>query len=115
MEGLPVIDVTGIERTLIDIVVRPEYSGGVQEVLKAYQRAKDMITANNIAEMLKKIGFVYPYHQAIGFLLQKSGYSDTAQLETLKSFGMPFNFYLARQMSDPAYSEEWKLFYPRNL
>lgn len=109
------LDVTGIERTLIDIVVRPEYSGGVQEVLKAYQRAKDLITANNIAEMLKKIGFVYPYHQAIGFLLQKAGYSDGAQLDTLKSFRMPFNFYLARQMSNPAYSEEWKLFYPRDL
>jgi predicted transcriptional regulator of viral defense system len=34
------ISVTDIERTLIDIVVRPGYSGGVSEVLSAYNLAK---------------------------------------------------------------------------
>ena len=35
------IRLTNIERTLIDIAVRPVYSGGVFEVLKAYRLAKD--------------------------------------------------------------------------
>ena len=33
------LKVTGIERTLIDIAVRPVYAGGVFEVLKAYKLA----------------------------------------------------------------------------
>ena len=31
--------VTGLERTLIDITVRPYYAGGVGEVLEAFRRA----------------------------------------------------------------------------
>jgi len=39
-------DVANIERTLIDIVVRPVYSGGVDEVLQAFKLAKGKISVN---------------------------------------------------------------------
>ena len=67
------IPTTNIERTLIDIAVRPVYSGGVFEVLKAYKMAKDKVSINKLAAYLKKIGYVYPYHQVVGFYLEKSG------------------------------------------
>jgi len=34
------IPVTNLERTLIDIVVRPAYAGGTSQLLKAYRTAK---------------------------------------------------------------------------
>ena len=37
------LQVTIVERTLIDIVVRPTYAGGVSEILNAYRLAKDRI------------------------------------------------------------------------
>jgi predicted transcriptional regulator of viral defense system len=34
---------TGIARTLIDIAVRPVYSGGIENVLRAYRLAKEKV------------------------------------------------------------------------
>ena len=37
------IKVTSLERTLVDIVVRPAYSGGARYILEAYRRAADKV------------------------------------------------------------------------
>lgn len=108
------IKVTDIERTLIDITVRPAYSGGINEVLKAFKNAKGKISTYRIAEYLKKINFTYPYHQSIGFLLEKAGH-EKSQLEILKRIGFNFDFYLEYKMTEMEYSEEWRLFYPKNI
>jgi len=110
-----VLQVTGIERTLIDIAVRPFYSGGVAEVLRAYQMARGRVSINKLAAMLKKAGYVYPYHQAIGFYLEKSGYK-ASQLDLLRKFPMSFDFYLTYEMGkDAAYSPDWHLHFPKGL
>ncbi len=49
------IQLTDIERTLIDIAVRPEYSGGPFEVLKAFKLAKDKVSVNRLSALLKKL------------------------------------------------------------
>jgi len=43
---------TNIERTLIDITVRPTYSGGIQEVLNAYRKAEGKVSINKLTAML---------------------------------------------------------------
>ncbi|HKV38332.1 MAG TPA: hypothetical protein VJX67_03900 [Blastocatellia bacterium] len=107
--------VTGIERTLIDIAVRPACAGGPFEVLNAYRVAQPSVSVNKLAALLKQIGHAYPYHQAIGFYLERSGsYTDT-QISLLRKFPINFNFYLDHGMKDPAYSEKWRLFYPKGM
>lgn len=110
-EWLPV---TKLERTLIDITVRPVYGGGVYQVLEAYRSAKDRISTATLVATLAKLEFVYPYHQAIGFYMQKAGYSSKA-LARLKALDMPFNFYLAHDIRDRAFDPEWRLFYPKGF
>ena len=61
---------TNLERTLIDAAVRPVYAGGVFEVRKAYQLAKEKVSVNRLAALLQKLNYIYPYHQAIGFYLE---------------------------------------------
>lgn len=106
---------TNIERTLIDIAVRPVYSGGVFEVQKAYRMAKGKFSVNRLSAMLKKINYIYPYHQVIGFYLENSGvYKETA-VNLLKKPGLEYDFYLTHQMTDTVYSKNWRLYYPRGL
>lgn len=53
-----IIPVTNIERTLIDIVVRPELSGGIQEVIKAYQSVDTVQIAKIQTYLRKKLMYI---------------------------------------------------------
>jgi hypothetical protein len=108
------LPVTNIERTLIDITVRPGYAGGVSSVLDAYRKSIDRISINKITAILDNLDFIYPYHQSVGFYLEKAGY-DIKKLEVLRKRPMPFNFYLTYEMSETDYSNDWKLYYPKGM
>ncbi|MHC4839595.1 MAG: type IV toxin-antitoxin system AbiEi family antitoxin domain-containing protein [Planctomycetota bacterium] len=107
--------VSGLERTLIDCVVRPLYSGGVQEVAKAFKEASTRLAAENLAAMLAELNFMYPYHQVIGFYLQYSGVYSDHEIEIFKSMPMNIDFYLAHNMPNAVYISEWKLFVPQGM
>lgn len=109
------IAVTGMERTLIDIAVRPFYAGGVFEVLKAYRAAAGKVSVNKLAAMLKKLNYVYPYHQIIGFYLERAGTYKNTAINLLAKPGIDYNFYLTYQMKDADYSPKWRLFFPKGL
>jgi hypothetical protein len=106
--------VTKLERTLIDIVVRPEYAGGVYQVLEAYRGAKGKASTNVLVATLKKLHYVYPYHQAIGFYMQRAGWQEK-QYSRLLKLGWEFDFYLTYGMKETAYDATWRLFYPQGF
>ncbi len=110
-----ILQITNVERTLIDITVRPEYAGGIHEVLKAYRIAKDKVSVNKLIATLKKINYVYPYQQAIGFYLEKTGVYTQSQLDLVRRFEMKYNFYLMHEMKDYDYSQQWRLYYPKGF
>ncbi len=107
--------ITDIERTLIDITVRPEYAGGIHEVLKAYRLAKDKLSVNRLVATLKKINYIYPYQQAIGFYLERAGVYKKSQLDLLRRFEMKYNFHLMHEMKDYEYSQQWRLYFPKGF
>jgi predicted transcriptional regulator of viral defense system len=108
------LEVTKLERTLIDICVRPVYSGGPLQVLEAYRAAKDRISVNTVLATLKKLDYVYPYHQAIGYYMQRAGYPES-QYSRFRAPGLHFDFYLAHHMTDKVYDSTWRLYYPKGL
>ncbi len=111
--GAPV-RVTSLERTLIDIVVRPTYAGGVTNVLDAYRAAMARLSTNRLRAVLRKLDYAYPYHQAVGFLLQRAGY-PAERVKLFRAMPIQFDFYLAHGIKDPDYDSEWRLFFPRGI
>jgi len=105
---------TNLERTLIDLAVRPVYSGGVHNVLTCYRNAKGKVRVSHMASMIKSLDYVYPYHQAIGFYLQKSGYS-AEDVEVFRALPMNFDFYLDHRIKNPRYIREWRLHVPAEM
>lgn len=108
------LSTTKLERTLIDIAVRPAYAGGPFQVLEAYRGARERVSVSTLVATLKKLDYVYPYHQSIGFYMQAAGYAN-AQLDRLRALGLKFNFYVSYRTRDAQYDSEWRVFHPAGL
>ncbi len=103
--------VTGLERTLVDIAVRPAYAGGVEQVLAAYEGAKERVDVDQIANTLAQLAYAYPYHQAIGYYLERAGVAP-ARTEPLRRLPMSLDFHLAHGMGETTFVERWRLRVP---
>lgn len=108
------VRVTNLERTLIDAAVRPAYSGGVFEVAKAFEQAKETVSVNGLGAMLVKLKFIYPYHQVIGFYLERAGYRSSL-LDLMRRQPMEFDFYLTHEMAETRYEPTWRLHVPKGF
>ncbi|MED3918617.1 hypothetical protein P4644_02945 [Priestia aryabhattai] len=108
------VALTNVERTLIDVAVRPNYSGGIYEVLRIFMNAQGEASINKLYSLLKKLNFVYPYHQVIGFYLERAGYKESA-IKLMERFPIEHKFYLTYAMKNKSFSERWNLYYPTEL
>lgn len=106
---------TNIERTLIDATVRTIYSGGVAEVAEAFAAAQSHVSVNRLVAYLKTLRFTYPYHQAIGFYMDRAGNYSSSQLSLLRKFETAFDFYLTYQIAKPVYVPSWRIFVPEGF
>ncbi len=104
---------TNLERTMIDISVRPVYAGGIFEVFEAFKQAKSKVDVKKMAGYLEKLDYIYPYHQIIGFYLEKAGYNKKEVDYFSKE--MKFDFYLTYNIRIKEYSKKWQLYYPKGF
>jgi hypothetical protein len=114
-EGGEQIRITNIERTLIDAVVRPVYAGGVAEVAAAFRAAAKLVSVKRLASYLRKLNYTYPYHQAIGYYLDRAGVFNESDINLLRKLPIEFDFYLNYQIKNPAYNEKWRLWVPQRF
>jgi predicted transcriptional regulator of viral defense system len=108
------VDVTDKERTLIDVVVRPAYAGGIERIADVYTKEASGIDVDHMIDLLHRIDYAYPYHQAIGFLLERAG-RTSADCQKFEALGKEFDFYLDYGMKLPAFNKKWRLYYPTSL
>jgi hypothetical protein len=106
---------TGRERTLLDVTVRPAYGGGASNVLKMYERGlQESVSVKELIDLCDFMDFQYPYHQAIGFYLEAAGYRGKL-LNSLAQRPQPFTFYLDYATKHAVYSDRWSLYYPKDI
>ncbi|MBN2325394.1 MAG: hypothetical protein JXQ30_16825 [Spirochaetes bacterium] len=105
------LPITCLERTLIDITVRPRYAGGVFQVSQAFKEAVNEVNFTKLLSLLNTLNYRYPYHQALGFYLERAGVSNNI-LNQLKDIGLYFDFYLDYSMANPGFDKSWRVFYP---
>lgn len=108
------LDSTNVERTLIDIAVRPSYAGGAKIVAGAYRRAASQTSIPRLAKMLQDLNYIYPYHQTLGFYLQNAGHSLSA-LQPLRDLDIRFNFYLEHAMKQSSLDPVWRVYVPKEI
>ncbi len=105
---------TSLERTLIDCTVRPAHAGGIHEVLAMYEAARERISLRRLRKLLDDLAFIYPYRQAVGFLLERAGYTRK-QTDLFAHPNFTLNFYLDYAIPEAEFSSTWRLHYPRGF
>jgi hypothetical protein len=94
--------------------VRPQYVGGITVLANVLPRAIDRISPQELVSLLAQTKYVYPYHQALGFLLERAGMAAT-KLAPLRRLPRRFKFYLDYGMKRPLYDPEWQVHYPSDI
>ena len=102
---------SSLERTLIDCVVRPQYVGGIEALAAILPNAIDRVSTEEIVRLLAQTKYAYPYHQSLGFLLERAGVAGV-HLEPLRRLPRRFKFYLDYGMKIPLYDPNWQVYYP---
>lgn len=105
---------TNLERTLIDIAIRPIYAGGIFEVAKAFEHAQGRLSVNAMNALYRKLKPYYPHHQRIGYYLERAGYKPNL-VELFRRYPMEHDFYLTHNMGKTTYNERWRLFLPEGF
>jgi hypothetical protein len=80
----------------------------------AYRGAKDRVSVGTIIATLKELDYIYPFHQVIGFYMQRAGF-PVSRYQRLKDLGLEFDFYLAYGMKSADFISEWRLYVPKGL
>lgn len=112
------ISVSGVEKTLIECTVKPDYSGGAQEVLDAFARAKDELKVLRMMQLLDNGQYLFPYGKNILFYMDRAGYSEqqknlvTSRLDPNKKKS---NMYLQKNMRDKLFDSDIGVYYPKGL
>ena len=105
---------TDLERTLVDLVVRPSYAGGVDRLRVAFKRSMNRVSIPHLLGTLRALDHVYPYHQALGLLFERVG-MPSAELEPLRALKIEFDFYLAHGMKQPVFDAGWRIYHPNGF
>lgn len=109
------IRVTSVTRTLIDATVRPNYCGGVTTVAEAFARAKGRTSGLDLLRTLDVLDYVYPYHQLLGFYLERSGYPSD-DIAAVAQRERTYVFYAEHGATDEfRLDEKWLIRYPPEL
>ena len=108
------VQVTSVERTLIDIAVRPNLAGGVRQVLDAYRNGRRSALGwqNRRHSQTARLRLPVP---SGNWLLLRSSRGFQKQTDRLRELGMEFKFYLTHGMREIEYNERWQLFHPKGM
>ncbi len=108
------IKYTDLERTLIDIAIKPMYAGGVFEVLEAFKKSKKRLNVTKMKSYLDQFNYLYPYNQVIGFYLEIAEYNAN-QINIFYEKEKQFSFYLTHNIANKKFSKKWKIYYPLGI
>jgi predicted transcriptional regulator of viral defense system len=110
----PNLKIATIERTLLDVLNRPGYSGGISDIAEIFRRASSRADVNQILKLLPTYRSK-SLAQRIGFTLEAFGYQLTPdqekKLQNLSKGNYAYLFAANHPGTDRLnrYSRKWRL------
>ena len=101
--------VTTTERTLIDGLQRPDLTGGIENVFRAWVIAAPILDLNQVADIVDRLGDPV-LSQRVGFVLERLGLTHPALDRWRVAAGRAASSRLvATEASAPSFDERWNL------
>ena len=103
---------------MIDAVIRPTYSGGMDSIVEAFFAAKEIIDIRKMALYLNELNLNYPYERNVALYMKKAGYNQLEInffLNNINLTKVTYDFYLDYQIIKKVYDSELQIYYPLNL
>ncbi len=108
------IRMTDVERTLLDAVIAPQYSGGILTTINCFEKAE--INLKYLFQLYSIYSPFYPYWQALGLILEKLKGSEVGYIWDSFFSDQKKEFYLDRKFrSSWLYSDKWQIHYPKGV
>jgi hypothetical protein len=108
------LQLTSLERCLVDAVVRPSYNGGVPTVIEAFRRSRQSTNPKRLISMLRQMDFTYPYEQSLGFYMQRAGYDASTYAELLPRVSS-LEFFVEYAGKELRFDSQWRIHYPASI
>ncbi|MCY4643379.1 MAG: hypothetical protein OXB88_02075 [Bacteriovoracales bacterium] len=109
------IKCTNLERTFMDSIVTPQYSGGLDSIISFFKNKSLNLT--DLKKIYQTLCPVYPYWQKIGFLLELMGQKEKSRTWGKLFENLPLKkFFLDRgYRNDWAFNKKWQIYYPKKI
>ena len=109
------IKCTNLERTFLDSVITPQYSGGNDSIVSFFRSADLDLTF--LKKIYQKLNPAYPYWQKIGFLLDVMDQKEKSRkwYEFFKGTTLKKFFVDKGYRSDWDFNKKWKIYYPKTM
>ncbi|MFT8705177.1 hypothetical protein [Bifidobacterium aquikefiricola] len=112
------IAVSGVEKTLVECAVKPDYAGGAGEVLDAFRRARETLKILRMMQLLKAGNYLFPYEKNILFYMDRAGYSERQKslvTERSRPDKTGFTAYLEKDMHGKLLDPDIGIYYPQGI
>ena len=106
---------TDLERTFMDSVVSPQYSGGIRTVISFFRDTN--LNLRDLKNIYQKLNPIYPYWQSIGYLLDVMKQEEKSEewYEYFKNFALKKFFVSKGYRSNWDFNKKWKIYHPESM
>lgn len=115
------VRVSGIERSLMESIIRPNYSGGLENVMDAFENGKSIpVSLNKLSALFIKSEYIYPYLNAVLFFAKETGHNTDILKSKMNADYYKYNaeniiLPLDHQLINPQIDNIAKVYYPKKL
>jgi len=102
--------VSSVNRVLIEMIVNVQYFKSFNDVIEIFIPLKKQLDPKKINKILKKMNFIYPYLQLLGYALEEIGFNRNELIDFNKNKS-EFVFYTNKNSKVYDYSEYWNIRY----
>lgn len=102
--------VSSVHRAFVEMIIHVQYFKSFETVIEIFKPLKNRLDVKRIFKVLEIFDLIYPYHQLIGFSLEKVGFYKN-DLDLFKKQVSDLKFYTQKSKIKYTFDSYWNIYY----